>query len=73
MPVSLTTKKICAETGKIASTEFCTTMTEYFVPGTVPTQSCPGHPEKELEAYDEQLQELLNQGVSQEALDNIAN
>ena len=73
MPVSLTTKKVCAETGKIASTEFCTAMTEYFTPGTVPTQSCPGHPEKEMEAYEQQLQELLNQGVSQEVLDSIAN
>ena len=73
MPVTLTTKKICAETGKIASTEFCTAMTEYYASGTAPTQSCPGHPEKEMEAYDQQLQELLNQGVSQEALDNIAN
>ncbi len=73
MPASLETKKICAESGKLVSTEFCTAMTEYYTPGTTPTQSCPGHPEKEMEALDQQLQELLNQGVTQEMLDNIAN
>ena len=63
MPSSLSTKKICAETGKLASTEFCTTLTEYFASGTAPTQSCPGHPDKEQEALDTQLQELINQGM----------
>ena len=73
MPVSLTTKKVCAITGKIASTEFCTTMTEYFTPGTVPTQSCPGHPDKEMEALDQQIQDLINQGASEDLLGFIAN
>ena len=73
MPASLTTKKVCAETGKIASTEFCTTMTEYFASGTVPTQSCPGHPEKEMEALEQQVQELIDQGASEEALGNYFN
>lgn len=63
MPSSLSTKKICAATGKLASTEFCTTVTEYFASGTAPTQSCPGHPDKEQEALDTQLQELINQGM----------
>lgn len=73
MPVSLITKKVCAVTGKIASTEFCTTMTEYFTPGTVPTQSCPGHPDKEMEALDQQIQDLINQGASEDLLGYIAN
>lgn len=73
MPVSLTTKKVCAVTGKIASTEFCSTMTEYFTPGTVPTQSCPGHPDKEMEALDQQIQDLINQGASEDLLGYIAN
>ena len=50
MPASIGSTSVCAETGKLPSSEFCTVKTEYFAPGTYPTQSCPGHPELEEEA-----------------------
>ena len=43
MPSSIEKKTICAKTGKLASSEACSAYTEYFAPGTAPTQSCPGH------------------------------
>lgn len=33
----------CTYHGKLASSEACSAYTEYFAPGTAPTQSCPGH------------------------------
>ena len=50
MPASIGSTTVCAETGKLPSSEFCTVVSEYFAPGTYPTQSCPGHPELEEEA-----------------------
>lgn len=43
MSSSIEAKKICAETGKRASSEGCTSYTEYFAKGTAPSQVCPGH------------------------------
>lgn len=43
MPNSIQKKTICTESGNLASSEACKTLTEYFAPGTAPTQSCPGH------------------------------
>lgn len=43
MPNSLEKKTICAKTGKLASSDLCSKYTEYFAPGTAPTQSCNGH------------------------------
>lgn len=43
MPTSIEKKTICTQTGKLASSDACTAYTEYFAPGTAPTQSCPGH------------------------------
>lgn len=50
MPASIGSTTVCADTGKLPSSEFCTVASEYFAPGTYPTQSCPGHPDKEEEA-----------------------
>ncbi len=46
IPNSVEKKTICTQTGKLASSDSCTTHTEYFAPGTAPTQSCPGHVEE---------------------------
>ena len=46
MPDSMQRKTICKETGKLASGDSCTKVTEYFVEGTAPKQSCPGHEEE---------------------------
>lgn len=43
MPNSIEKKTICTESGNLASSEECQKLTEYFAPGTAPTQSCPGH------------------------------
>lgn len=43
MPNSIERKTICSQSGKLASSEACTSYTEYFAPGTAPSQSCPGH------------------------------
>lgn len=50
MPSTISRKTVCADTGKLASTEYCTKYTEYFASGTAPTQSCPGHPDREEQA-----------------------
>ena len=70
MPATIGTKKICKETGKLASTEFCTAVTEYYASGTYPRQSCPGHPDKEKEAHDLSVQEQLEQSI-QQGIDNM--
>lgn len=43
MPNSIERKTICTQSGKLASSHACTTLTEYFASGTAPSQSCPGH------------------------------
>ena len=43
VPNSTQSKTICTITGKLASSDACTTRTEYFAEGTGPSQSCPGH------------------------------
>ncbi|MBQ8802282.1 MAG: PBP1A family penicillin-binding protein [Tyzzerella sp.] len=67
MPETVQRKTICTATGKLASTDFCSKKTEYFAEGTIPEQSCPGHPDKEKEAQEQslqqQLQDLVNQGL----------
>ena len=47
LPETLEKKSICSKTGKLASSEFCSPYTEYFEPGTAPTQGCNGHAEEE--------------------------
>lgn len=47
MPKSIVKKSVCAKTGKLASSEFCSAYTEYFAEGTAPKQGCNGHAEKE--------------------------
>ena len=47
MPESIVKKSVCAKTGKLASSEFCSAYTEYFAEGTVPKQGCNGHAEEE--------------------------
>lgn len=66
IPSSLETATVCSETGKLASTEFCTGYTEYFSAGTVPTQSCNGHQEeieeaKKKEEEDKKKEEEKNE------------
>lgn len=74
MPDSIVTKKICADTGKLTSSEFCSSYTEYFAEGTAPTQSCPGHPDREKEAEEksllEQLEEIVEEGLDAVLPDN---
>lgn len=43
VPNSIEKKTICSKTGKLASSDLCSKYTEYFAPGTAPTQSCNGH------------------------------
>lgn len=47
IPNSIEKKTICTKTGKLASSGACSSYTEYFAPGTAPTQSCPGHVEEQ--------------------------
>ena len=47
IPNSIEKKTICTKTGKLASSGACSAYTEYFAPGTAPTQSCPGHVEEQ--------------------------
>ena len=62
MPTSIEKKTICTQTGKLASSDACTAYTEYFAPGTAPTQSCPGHvvqkPAENENPSDSSLKEL---------------
>ena len=69
MPDSLKKASVCAKTGKLASSEFCTPYTEYFEDGTVPTQGCKGHAEEEAakkaeEDAKKKAEELKNQNNS---------
>ena len=43
MPSSLVRRTICTETGLLALSDECPSMTEWFAPGTYPTETCPGH------------------------------
>ena len=47
MPDTIKKATICAKTGKLASSEFCSAYTEYFAEGTIPKQGCNGHAEEE--------------------------
>ena len=49
MPSSIERATVCSVTGKRVSCEFCKGYTEYFAPGTAPSQACNGHAE-EIEA-----------------------
>lgn len=49
LPTSIESATVCSVTGKRVSCEFCKGYTEYFAPGTAPSQSCNGHAE-EIEA-----------------------
>lgn len=57
LPNSIEKKTICTTTGKLASSEFCKTYTEYYAPGTAPTQSCSGHVEEKEEAEKKKKEE----------------
>ena len=66
-PASIGSTTVCIETGLVPSSEFCEVKTEYFAPGTYPSQSCPGHPEKEEEArLEEQLKQEEADRLQQE-------
>lgn len=54
MPKTLEKKTVCKDTGLLASSEYCSRYTEFFAEGTAPTQSCPGHLDREEEAKKEQ-------------------
>ena len=72
MPSSIGGTTVCAETGKLPSTEFCTPVYEYFAPSTYPSQTCPGHPEKEEEARleEEKKKQEEEEQKRQEELEN---
>lgn len=53
MPSSIEKKTICSQTGMLASTQFCSGITEYFAEGSYKAQSCTGHA-NELKAYEEE-------------------
>ncbi len=57
MPNSIERKTICKDTGKLASSKYCTRYTEYFAPGTAPKQSCSGHVDKKKEEEEKKKQE----------------
>ena len=55
MPSTIERKTICTETGLLAIPGECPSLTEYFAPGTAPTETCGGHyvePEPEEEPND---------------------
>lgn len=61
MPSSLVKKTVCSETGLLASSEFCTEITEWFVSGSVPTESCSGHSEEKKKKEEEEEQKRLEE------------
>jgi penicillin-binding protein 1A len=72
LPSSIGGTTVCADTGKLPSTEFCTPVYEYFAPGTYPSQTCPGHPDKEEEARleEEKKKQEEEEQKRQEELEN---
>ncbi len=71
MPASIESATVCAETGKLVSTEFCKGYTEYFAAGTAPSQACNGHQE-EIEAAKKEEEEKKKQ-EEQEKLEQEKN
>ena len=66
MPPEIEQKTICTESGMLA-TGSCPGLTEYFAPGTAPSQSCYGHyvepdPEEETEENGENGENGENNG-----------
>lgn len=55
MPDSIEKKTVCSKTGMLASTEFCTGVTEYFAEGSYKAQNCTGH-SAEIAAQEEERQ-----------------
>ena len=55
MPSSVEKKTICSETGKLAVSESCPAITEYFATDTAPTEVCPGHKPVEPEEPKEEV------------------
>lgn len=47
MPNTIESRTVCSKSGKLASSEFCKAYTEYFAPGTAPSQSCNSHAAEE--------------------------
>lgn len=70
MPNSIEKKTICTKTGKLASSGACSSYTEYFAPGTAPTQSCPGHV-VEKPAHESTSEE--SEGENNSTVPNIGN
>ena len=54
MPETVVRKTICTATGKLASSDACSKLAEYFAEGTAPTKSCPGHIEEKPETPETQ-------------------
>ena len=54
-------KTVCADTGLLVSSEYCTSTTEYFAIGDSPTERCPGHKDREEEAKKREEEERLKQ------------
>lgn len=80
IPHSIEKKTICTKTGKLASSGACSSYTEYFAPGTAPTQSCPGHveesetpPETTLEDPDGNTEEPDHETTPQVPSDDVEN
>lgn len=59
MPATIESRTICSKSGKLASGEFCTGYSEYFAPGTAPTQSCNAHAAEEEAARQEAEKDSL--------------
>lgn len=53
MPSSIEKKTICSQTGMLASTQFCSGITEYFAEGSYKAQYCTGHA-NEIKAYEDE-------------------
>lgn len=53
MPDTIEKKTICSQTGMLASTQFCSGITEYFAEGSYKAQYCTGHA-SEIKAYEEE-------------------
>lgn len=70
MPDSIEKKTICSQTGMLASTQFCSAVTEYFAEGSYKAQYCNGHA-YEIKAYeDAQKQQQEEAQKEEEKTDN---
>lgn len=74
MPSSISSVKICKESGLLVSTEECEekAYTEYFAPGTAPTEACPGHEDDKDDKDKDEDPDDTNSGNTQPTAPTIS-